>query len=201
MARFRTKPVVIEAFQWDGSREVFNTICAAFGDAFEWIDAGEVGLTLIWGPRGEYARHSRVSVGDWIIQSVTGEVYPCTPDVFAETYEAVEAEDTGAAGPWTPFWWESNACWGPVESLTDWRAMVETYAETRGLSAAAAAKQMLDVGAVATWTHPNTALEAGALVSIGLRREHVGGTPFREWAKSHGMDLDLADDGEPRGAS
>lgn len=27
------------------------------------------------------------NVGDWIIQGVKGEIYPCKPDIFAATYE------------------------------------------------------------------------------------------------------------------
>ena len=27
--------------------------------------------------------------GDWIIRGVQGEFYPCKPDIFAATYEAV----------------------------------------------------------------------------------------------------------------
>lgn len=30
------------------------------------------------------------STGDWIIRGVNGEFYPCKPDVFDKTYEAVE---------------------------------------------------------------------------------------------------------------
>ena len=30
------------------------------------------------------------SMGDYIIKGVNGEFYPCKPDVFAKTYEAVE---------------------------------------------------------------------------------------------------------------
>lgn len=29
------------------------------------------------------------SVGDWIIRGVKGELYPCKPDIFKATYEAV----------------------------------------------------------------------------------------------------------------
>jgi hypothetical protein len=32
----------------------------------------------------------RATPGDWIIQGVRGEMYACAPDIFAETYEAVE---------------------------------------------------------------------------------------------------------------
>ncbi|MDV2475130.1 hypothetical protein F8M49_21120 [Rhodococcus zopfii] len=31
-----------------------------------------------------------VSPGDWVIRGVAGEFYPCKPDIFAATYEAVE---------------------------------------------------------------------------------------------------------------
>ena len=30
-----------------------------------------------------------VSDGDWIIQGVAGEFYPCKPDIFLKTYERV----------------------------------------------------------------------------------------------------------------
>lgn len=33
-----------------------------------------------------------VSPGDWIIQGVKGELYPCKPDIFATTYEPVEEQ-------------------------------------------------------------------------------------------------------------
>ncbi|MEU0761592.1 hypothetical protein ABZ351_18195 [Streptomyces microflavus] len=31
----------------------------------------------------------RASEGDWIIRGVQGEHYPCKPDIFAATYDAV----------------------------------------------------------------------------------------------------------------
>lgn len=30
------------------------------------------------------------SPGDWIVEGVKGETYPVKPDIFAETYEAVD---------------------------------------------------------------------------------------------------------------
>ena len=30
-----------------------------------------------------------VSMGDWIIQGVEGEIYPCKPEIFKKTYETV----------------------------------------------------------------------------------------------------------------
>ena len=31
----------------------------------------------------------KANVGDWIIEGVNGEYYPCKPDIFEKTYEAV----------------------------------------------------------------------------------------------------------------
>lgn len=30
--------------------------------------------------------------GDWIIKGVNGEYYPCKPDIFEKTYEAVDSQ-------------------------------------------------------------------------------------------------------------
>lgn len=34
----------------------------------------------------------RADAGDWIITGIKGEQYPCKPDIFAATYEAVDGE-------------------------------------------------------------------------------------------------------------
>ena len=34
----------------------------------------------------------KVSLGDYIIRGVQGEVYPCKPDIFAATYEPADAD-------------------------------------------------------------------------------------------------------------
>lgn len=33
----------------------------------------------------------RAECGDWIIKGVKGEFYPCKPDIFEATYDAIEA--------------------------------------------------------------------------------------------------------------
>ena len=33
-----------------------------------------------------------VCPGDWIIQGIKGEVYPCKPDIFEATYDPVPAD-------------------------------------------------------------------------------------------------------------
>ena len=32
----------------------------------------------------------RADVGDWIIKGVKGELYPCKPDIFQQTYDPVD---------------------------------------------------------------------------------------------------------------
>lgn len=84
--KFRKKPVVIEAIQWDGSREQADHIRACFGqdiDVFQ--DEGFVAL----GCRTLEGNLS-ASVGDWIIRGVKGEIYPCKPDIFSATYDPAE---------------------------------------------------------------------------------------------------------------
>lgn len=76
--KFRKKPVVIEAMQYvEGSQSAFQ-FCPALG-----YDA--VGSLAILTPEGSMS----VNDGDWIIRGVKGEFYPCKPDVFEATYEAV----------------------------------------------------------------------------------------------------------------
>ncbi len=78
MAKYRKKPVVIEADQFLG------------GPCDTWPD----GVMASFGPTGYdigtlEGRHE-VTVGDWIITGVKGERYPCKPDIFAMTYDPAE---------------------------------------------------------------------------------------------------------------
>lgn len=82
MTQFRKKPVVISAEQYDGSDECGNRIAAS--------SEGRVvamrGALIIQTPEGSM----KADPGDWIITGIKGELYPCKPDIFAATYEAVD---------------------------------------------------------------------------------------------------------------
>lgn len=81
MAKFRKKPVVIEAVRWDGSNsgEVYRFIGdEPYGDFVNEIPIKTLEGTMV------------ASLGDWIIKGVKGEYYPCKPDIFDATYEPVE---------------------------------------------------------------------------------------------------------------
>lgn len=89
--KFRKKPVVIDAWQWDGRSEE---------GAPGWFVEGR--KNVFSGKPGSILRNYNqlqiltlegmmyASTGDWIIRGVKGEIYPCKPAIFAQTYEPVE---------------------------------------------------------------------------------------------------------------
>jgi len=84
--KFRKKPVEIEAFQFTGGSNTDPSVPAWFVDAVlsgtVVASSDHIAIKTLEGVmRGE--------IGDWIIRGVKGEIYPCKPDVFAATYEAV----------------------------------------------------------------------------------------------------------------
>lgn len=86
MGKFRKKPVVIEAVEWDGKAGTANAfIGEAFGVDWDYeaISSDNILISTLEGKM-------LCSVGDWIIKGVKGEFYPCKPDIFEATYEAVE---------------------------------------------------------------------------------------------------------------
>ena len=94
MARFRKKPVEIEAVQFPGVSVENVDALTAFEDWFKerggkgWLARGRLYVaTLEDGPDRE-AKHV-ADPGDWIIRGVQGEFYPCKPDIFEATYEKV----------------------------------------------------------------------------------------------------------------
>lgn len=78
MPKYRKKPVVIEAIQFKGN---FDEIEKFVGGDAELRD-GELIIATLEGPL-------RAAPNDWIIKGVKGEFYPCKPDIFEQTYEAV----------------------------------------------------------------------------------------------------------------
>jgi hypothetical protein len=86
MPMFRKKPVVIEAFRWNPSGAAID-VPHWFMSRFCWdIDPRQEILKITTLEGVMEARP-----GDWIIKGVKGEIYPCKPDIFEATYEAVEA--------------------------------------------------------------------------------------------------------------
>lgn len=89
MPKFRKKPVVIEAVQFDGEGDMPDL-------ELSMIDSDDDWLCKMCGYRA--SKHGNVKTlegyhiacpGDWIITGIKGEHYPCKPDIFEQTYEAV----------------------------------------------------------------------------------------------------------------
>ncbi len=78
--KFRKKPVVIEAELYDGSKESIARICRLGNSILLYSD--HLVIKTLEG-------NHRANLGDYIIKGVKGELYPCKPDIFAQTYEKV----------------------------------------------------------------------------------------------------------------
>ena len=84
MAKYRKKPVVIEAVQWTGENlDKIKKFCPSI--VYHGIVGEENGCLLVETLEGGM----RASIFDWIIKGVKGEFYPCKPDIFDATYELV----------------------------------------------------------------------------------------------------------------
>jgi hypothetical protein len=82
MRDYRKKPVVIQAEAWMGTMEQHARL-AAFGIIKPSIE--EDGSCIIPTLEGDM----RCQLNDYIIRGVKGEHYPCKPEIFELTYEAV----------------------------------------------------------------------------------------------------------------
>lgn len=98
--KFKKKPVVIEAFQMTEARRQDNA------EWPEWLNVAwnkehdEIGAVfpvdfpnsdgtdqlVIYTLEGLHL----VGFGDWIIQGIQGELYPCKPEIFEKTYDPVK---------------------------------------------------------------------------------------------------------------
>jgi len=79
--KFRKKPVVVEAWQYEGWRETQRPDWLIDSKAM-FLEDGTFVIDTLEG-------RMTAQPGDWIIRGVKGEIYPCKPDVFAATYEPV----------------------------------------------------------------------------------------------------------------
>lgn len=90
--KYRKKPVIIEAVQWTGLN--LEEIKSFVGESLEYeiYDAAwragagapmmDINIKTLEGKM-------QVSKDDYIIKGIQGEFYPCKPDIFEATYEAV----------------------------------------------------------------------------------------------------------------
>ena len=116
MAKYRKKPVVIEATQWfrngDHPQDNCSTVQRPTGPDGQMMDYPSEGKVVRYFRRPDISGDSQcgecdrkmhghgwidtkegghiVCPGDFIITGVEGEMYPCKPGIFHKTYELVE---------------------------------------------------------------------------------------------------------------
>jgi len=90
MPKFRKKPVEIEAVQFLPNNDSTAAIMALASEGTRQVDIDRTA-------DGHYRMYihtlegkMEASIGDWIIRGVSGELYPCKPDIFLKTYDYVE---------------------------------------------------------------------------------------------------------------
>lgn len=88
--KYRKKPVVIEAFKYNGD------LSDSEGSFYvpSWAEKAYEQDILIFRGADLFVKtlegEMLVGLDDYIIKGVQGELYPCKPDIFEATYEIVE---------------------------------------------------------------------------------------------------------------
>jgi hypothetical protein len=90
MARYRKRPVDIDAEQWLGWTQ-------------DRVQEQRLGLrthptSLVLARIETLEGGYDVTPGDWILTGVVGEMYPCKDHIFRQTYEAVDETCLGSPG-------------------------------------------------------------------------------------------------------
>jgi len=86
MDKYRKKPLIVEAAQWDGKLIGDLYPIKLFGDNdVEWHYKGKDKL-VIETLEGEMI----CEPGDWVVKGIKGEFYPVAQDIFNESYDKVE---------------------------------------------------------------------------------------------------------------
>lgn len=90
MAKYRKKPAVIDAIQYNSDAQ-FKELQTFVGESlFVDMKTGslkDTGIKI----RTLEGNHA-ICKGDFIIKGVQGEFYPCKPDIFEATHEKVEEQ-------------------------------------------------------------------------------------------------------------
>lgn len=79
--KYVKKPIVIEALQYT-EKTLISDVIDFIGVSFCGTNGDKILINTLEGVLS-------ASVGDYIIKGIKGEFYPCKPDVFNSTYEAL----------------------------------------------------------------------------------------------------------------
>lgn len=89
--KYKKKPVVVEAFKWTGDIEQLEDpewIVEAIKNKDAWfINQGTENVKMVI---DTLIGDMTANKGDYIVNSMSGVIHPCKPDVFEKTYELAE---------------------------------------------------------------------------------------------------------------
>jgi hypothetical protein len=80
MAKYRKKPVIIDAVLFDGTLSCVEQLGAYQGSVSQELTGNTVQIETLEGTM-------TANIGDYIIKGVKGEIYPCKADIFEATYD------------------------------------------------------------------------------------------------------------------
>lgn len=95
MSKYRKKPVVIEAVKV-ARIDPFDCTMIFTESQTGWLWKAKNEDTIYWDPESRdwfiktLEGDHKISEGDYIVQGIKGELYPCKPDIFEQTYDIVE---------------------------------------------------------------------------------------------------------------
>jgi hypothetical protein len=99
MAKFRKKPVVIDAEQLNWKN--WTAVCDLIGESVKTMTTASIDAPDAFSDAcGETAPYIQMIIptlegqhlakhGDWIVKGIKGEFYPVKPDIFEKSYEQV----------------------------------------------------------------------------------------------------------------
>lgn len=98
--KFRKKPVEVEAIQWTGKNPA---AVRAFTGMHQIGNGGEHFVFTTQAGHGELFVAANgawldIEIGEWVLRDARG-FYPCKPDIFEQTYEAVPEFAAGGFVP------------------------------------------------------------------------------------------------------
>lgn len=82
MAKYRKRPVIIEAIQHRAGHQYSEFAQDVIDGIVRYPDDDTMIIKTLEGVM-------LAQPGDWIIRGIKGELYPCKPDIFEKTYELV----------------------------------------------------------------------------------------------------------------
>lgn len=94
MGQYRKKPVVIDAFKWTADEHqtddpVWIVEAIKRGDVLIGAESPPEDPTIVMRIK-TLEGWMTGQIGDYIIRGIKGEIYPCKPDIFEASYDAVD---------------------------------------------------------------------------------------------------------------